>query len=512
MAQQPYPSEEPVVGWWDAVFTPEVRARYARVGLAYPDNDRAFRWASRTAYDIAAGMTKEASLAKHLLELEQELGLTPDPPLDNPNRLVGYLQRDARVIRDDSGPRLLMFCHFMEAFSAWCHGREAEVTEQCRVIAQHYAGIRVLDVLGYWDVAWHGREVTPIPFVNHSGALVPATPQYWEQKRAFVAMLHGLGLRVFDDRGDMNSWLRAEKLQHLRNNGVFYLGLPFGFEVLAGVWCANEGWQNGLDDIDLGIDLLHAFSDGMGVLPALRGLSAPGGDSDPVRRAACDPPMDMWEPEMPCSFVNWSSAPASVITCHGNRGAHEHIIEHYFGYGYDATIRNTGKPVINTEPVGPGSGVSVGQVNDPELLCALTLAALIGGQHWVYMSGFGVFWNGRIETQPGFVEVARLPSFLPADIGSWPTVVHGGTRFAGTRILAVNDPTRCDHAISGDGRFAIVIHTQEAPGRPVTCERACSDFTITNLLTGAVERSGPLAVGETYTHPGIARLATGRLA
>jgi len=450
------------------------------------------------------------------------------PAVVNPNQLHGELVRSARVVGDASGvqtlsraglrqviaqPRILMFCHAMELFSAWCHGRQREVTEQCAAIARVYAGVRVLDVLGYWDGAWAGREVTPIAFINHSGGQVPATPRYWEQKAEFVTMLHGLGLKVMDDRGDMNSWSRTEKLEHMRANGEFYVGLPVGRQVLAMVSAANEGWQNGGDSIALCQDMLRSFAAGSGGwLPALRGLSAPGGDSDPERLAACTPPMDHWEPEAPCSFVNWAADPATMLTIHGNRGAYEHIVEHYFAYGYDDTMRRTGKPPMNTEPVGPGAGVSVGRVNDPELLCALTVAALIGGQGWCYMSGFGVFWDGPIDSQPGFLEVARLPQFLPQDIASWPTVCHSGVRFRGSRILAVADPTRADQAISPDGRFAIVIHTQEEAGRALRCERACAEFTILNMLTGDVERAGPLRAGDTYQHPGIARLAVGRLA
>lgn len=69
---QPYPDEQT---WWPQVFDVEVSRRYAAKGLAYPDNAKAFRWASRTSYDIADGLTKEASLSKHLKELEQELGI-----------------------------------------------------------------------------------------------------------------------------------------------------------------------------------------------------------------------------------------------------------------------------------------------------------------------------------------------------------------------------------------------------------------------------------------------------
>jgi hypothetical protein len=38
------------------------------------------------------------------------------------------------------------------------------------------------------------------------------------------------------------------------------------------------------------------------------------------------------------------------------------------------------------------------------------------------------------------------------------------------------------------------------------------EFTIINMMTGQIEREGPLLAGSSYTHPGIARLAVGRLA
>jgi hypothetical protein len=446
----------------------------------------------------------------------------PQPPaILNPNTLQGELTRNGRVIGDRNGPRLLMFAHFMEAFSAFCWGKY-DVEAQLKTIAEHYAGIRVLDVLGYWDcnrpgdpdhwVAWEGREVTPIEFVAYSGRVIPPTPHYWDRKREFITLCHSLGLKILDDRGDMNAWSHSQKITHMETNGAFYAGLPFGRDVLAGVFAINEAWQNGGDSNDLLAEMIAAFGNGAGFLPAVRGLSAPGGDSDPEDLAACDPPMSTWEPEMPDSFLHWSIDPATVLTVHGNRGDHTHIIEHYFNYGYDDTMRASGKVAFNTEPVGGGEGVSVGRVDNPELLCGITAAALIGGQPWVFMSGNGVFWDGPIETMPGFAEVARLPTFLPNDLAAFPIVCHAGSRFQGTRILAAVDPTRADHAIAADGRFAIVVHTAEAKGHALPCERACAEFTVTNPLTGQVERTGPLAKGETYQHAGIARLVTGRLA
>jgi hypothetical protein len=444
------------------------------------------------------------------------------PP--NPNRLAGVLTRDLRVIGDDTGPRIIMAAHFMEAFSAYCWGKTIgglDVRTQLEILAERYSAVRVLDVLGFWDAnrpgdvdeweAWKGREVTPIEFVANSERVIPATPHYWDRKREFVTLLHELGLKILDDRGDMNSFTHDEKIEHMRQNGAFYASLPFGKEVLAGVWSINEAWQNGGDDRSLLVEMLEAFREGAGWLPAVCGLSAPGGDSDPDALADTDPPMTSWEPEMPESFLYWSEDPATVLTVHGNRGDHTHIVEHYFCYGYDEVMRDSGKVAFNTEPVGGGDGVSVGQVNDPELLCALTAAALLGGQPWVFMSGNGVFWNGAIHEMPGFLEVARLPEFLPQDIASFPVVCHAGTRFAGVRILAAVDPTRCEHAIHPDGRFVLVVHTQETAGNALPCERACQEFRVINMLTGQVERDGPLAAGASFQHGGVARLVVGRL-
>lgn len=72
---QPYPSESPDGGWWGQVADVQIAATYARKGIPYPSDQKSLRWVGRISYDIRDGMTKEASLAKHIKELEQELGL-----------------------------------------------------------------------------------------------------------------------------------------------------------------------------------------------------------------------------------------------------------------------------------------------------------------------------------------------------------------------------------------------------------------------------------------------------
>src|SRR3990167_3948993 len=79
----PYPSEQPGEFW--VTYTRQVAALYERAGQPFPDaGGEAFRWFSRPAYDIGAGMEPEAARVKHLRGLEEGLGLVPPPP---PRRL-----------------------------------------------------------------------------------------------------------------------------------------------------------------------------------------------------------------------------------------------------------------------------------------------------------------------------------------------------------------------------------------------------------------------------------------
>lgn len=65
------PYDEP---WISNVVRPAVIDRYTQAG--HPLDDLYPVWITRTLYDHNAGMTKDASLAKHLAELEDALGLT----------------------------------------------------------------------------------------------------------------------------------------------------------------------------------------------------------------------------------------------------------------------------------------------------------------------------------------------------------------------------------------------------------------------------------------------------
>ena len=102
---EPYPDEG---SWWAQVADPAFAAVYAEAGLPYPNNPAAFRWGNRTAYDIAAGLTKEQSLAKHIAELRAELGLPSTPPNPNPPppEFLGRLRSEGLILVGPTGIRI----------------------------------------------------------------------------------------------------------------------------------------------------------------------------------------------------------------------------------------------------------------------------------------------------------------------------------------------------------------------------------------------------------------------
>lgn len=478
------------------------------------------RWTSDYRIHRANGMSHESAIRRVTNDIFKIWGLPPLYAGPNKNAIAGVLRQNGWVTTDDNGHKIPLFAHAMSLFALFVRN-PAAAKRQAQALAQRYAGVRVCDILGYFDrarpgtpnpwAAWISKEVTPFAFRSFGERNIQATPDYYTRKREFITMLHECGLKIMDDRGDTNALSRGQKLQHMRENGRLYGSLPFGREVLAGVFSLNEGWQNGASEAEGGaqlcVDMLNAFREGAGWLPDVCGLSWCGS-------------------EMPDDMLAWSLSPATCIVMHGSRSINEHLIPHYFGYGYDRTIRNANKKVWNTEPIGGGRGVSVAELNDVELICGVAAQCLATGQQFTFMSGNGVFggapgsWDGNtpgqldgpIEEMPGYEEVARISSFLPADIATFSNVFHAGNLFADRRIVAANDPTRFDTALHADGRFAAVVNTYNGQPKPLAVQRNCSDFTVYNLVTGETERTGAINRGETFTHRGRVRLVVGRVA
>jgi hypothetical protein len=488
------------------------------------------RWSSDYRIHRANGSGHDAAVRRVTNDIRKIWGL---PPLDtgpNKNVIRGILRQQEWRTFDDEGDKIVLMAHAMSLFALFVRN-PAAAKRQAVALAQRYGGVRVCNVLGYWDrnrpgnpdrwVAWKSKEVTPFAFRSYGERNITATPDYYTRYREFLTMLFESGLKIMDDRGDQNALARDQKIQHMTELGRLYGSLPFGREVLAGLWGVNEGWQNGASLAEGGVELvramIEAFRSGAGWLPDVVGLSAPGGIA---------PDGHEYGPELPDDIKAWSVSPATAMTIHGNRLINEHLIPHYFGYGYDRTIRNARKKVWNTEPLGGGRGVSVGELNDVELLCGMAAQALATGQEFTFMSGNGVFggpsapYDGEapgvldapIEDMPGYQEVSHIPELLPADIHAFENVFHSGNLFADRRIVAANDPTRFDTSLHADGRFVAIVSTFNGQPRPLELQKNCSEFTVCDIVTHDVDREGPISRGQQFKHNGRVRLVVGRVA
>jgi hypothetical protein len=287
-------------------------------------------------------------------------------------------------------------------------------------------------------------------------------------------------------RGDLNSIPWSQILEHCRRVGE--IQREVGANVIALNESCNEAFQNGVPEPER----LRQMGDALGN-HAIRGNSC--GD-------------DGYGGETPEELKRMKR---DVAIIHGYRGGEsQNRIGHIMAVGYE-TLPEAKVPAWQSEPAGPGEGVSVDREENAEALCLMAAMSLATHQAWNYMSGHGVFWNGSISAMKGFNEVAKVRDYLPTDIMFWPQITHGGDRWRGTRVFVANaDGTlRCDHIFAGDGRFVSLIY-----GKPKTwaipVERGF-DGEVINPLTG--ERQ-PLSLnaGQTWNVQfERGRIVTGKL-
>lgn len=461
------------------------------------------RWGSDYRLHRANGLTHDQAwqtIERTILAIWGPDRTPPPAPAPGLRRLVGQLRVQGQTFVDDAGLVLPMFCHFGEAFSAFVRRPDAVRTELAAIAAAGYQGLRFWDVLGYYDqnrpgtpawTAWAGREVTPVGFTAFSGRRIEPTPQYYDRLADFLRACRAAGLVVHHSRGDLNAWTTEQMQQHCALVGDVQRSV--GVDSIALNEACNESWQNGVP----GVAQLRRMVDVMGS-HALKATSAAD---------------DGYGGELPESVAKFAY---DVHVVHGYRGGESHNrISHIHALGYD-TLPHYKKPGWQGEPAGPGDGVSVGREEHPEALCLMAATALSTRQAWVYMSGHGVFWNGSIATMPGFHAVARVPALLPADIMTWPELIHGGDRFRGRRVLVAHPGGavperfyRADHVLHPDGRFLCLLYGQ--PGThgvpvarsfegeiitPSTGERHPFNGTAGQVLVVTFER-GRIIVGRT---------------
>lgn len=420
MSQQPYPSEP---DWWEPVFDVEAAKRYAAATPPQPyPNPRSARWSNRTAYDISAGLTKEASMAKHLRELEDELGLNqPQPGQPTKRPLVGPLRVQDKMFADEAGWRRVLFCSWFPALRI-LRDNPSEFERQINAIASAgYQGIRVFLAVGGWTPYWDGREVAPIRFEkgifdgNHlrpkpSGRFIDAWPDYDDLLRAMLRACRSRKLRLHVTFGDMQIICPdagAEQELHRRLSRI----------------CAEEG---GRDVIALA-EMTNEFP-----------LNRYGGESD-QSIAQMGRLIDIWRQTIPGvvtamgaipqneepSSLSKASTHGEACAVHVTRDPAAMALKRCFGLvNWEGNWRAFPKPYWEGEHVGPGPD-SYQRLDDPAFLVAIYAMHALTGQASVWFQGAAVRSMAPLESEWGFSEMPSILEVLPEDIGTWEHASNG---------------------------------------------------------------------------------------
>ncbi|MDD5366953.1 MAG: hypothetical protein PHR30_16570 [Gallionellaceae bacterium] len=424
-----------VATWTQAKLIEHARAIWA---LYQQDLGRAPDVDGLCAYLWRMGYYKDTAeqVRASLRDSDEYAALHPAPPAPVPS--TGGLRIVQGGFADASGPVNPVFCHAGDLFALYVRDPET-VRGQLDVVRDAgYMGIRFWTTLGgdYWTSK--GREVGE-----------STTPDYWGRLATFLGDLHARGLRNIISQGDVG--LLADRPAFMRRLGTTIDAV--GAEVAASVDAGNEAWQTGEPDPVRLAEMVTWFR---AVCPGpLLTLTSPPGET----KAELDA---------------YSLDPADLYDVHGYRGGHWwDKVRHIFSLAYEGQpARRLG---VQSEPTGPGPLVSVTEYQDEltdDTLAAMAVMSLMSRQAWVYMSSHGVSWQGPLERQPGFYSVPKAVALLPPDITSWPTLIHGGERWAGTRVFAAWGDVRADQACSADGRVACLLDgpasvIQATPERPI---------------------------------------------
>lgn len=454
MSAQPYPDETLVTGWWPSVFDVEVGKRYAEAKRPYPDGPGAFRWAARTAYDIAGGLTKEASLAKHLLELEAELGINQPQPGHPTNRpLSGPLRIQDKLFRDDSGWRRVLFCSWFPALRI-LRDNPAEFERQINAIAAaNYQGIRIFLAVGGWMPYWDGREVVPVrfqkahfdPAAGHlrpvfDGPWMEAWPDYDDLLRTLLRACRARKLRLHVTCGDMQ--IICPDPNHeidLHRRFARICGEEGGTDVIAVAEVTNEFPLNrfGGDSAQSLGQMGHVIDVWQAAIPGVLTMQGAIPQNEEV-----------------ASLQN-ASTHGLVCAVHVTRSPVPMCLKRTFGLVYfEGNYRGFPKPFWEGEPAGPGED-SFQRLDDPASLIALYAYHGLTGQASNQFSGPAVRAFVSLESVWGFTELPALfAQHLPEDVATWD---HGSNGRGGIEYWWKGN----------DFRTASFIDWDTAPPRPV---------------------------------------------
>jgi hypothetical protein len=420
MSQQPYPDE---LQWWGPVFDVEVAKRYAQAVPPQPyPNAKSARWGYRTAYDICAGMTKEASMAKHLRELEVELGVNQPKPGQPTNRpLIGPLRVENKLFRDDTGPRRVFFCSWFPALRI-LRDNPAEFERQINAIAAaNYQGIRVFLALGGWTDYWDGREVVPVGFTKWRfsprtghlrpagyGVQIDAWPDYTDLLRTLLRACKARKLRLHLSCGDMQVICPDPNIElDLHRQWARICAEEGGLDVVALAGETNEYPMNrfggdGAQSVQQMGRILQVWQDALpGVLTAQGAILSEEADK-------------LYE----------SCQHGQVCISHTSRSPFSLCVKRTLGLVYwEGDYRRFPKPFWQGEPAGPAEDCYQRQ-DDPANLTALYAMHALTGQASNQFSGPSVRSRQPLESVWGFKELPAILAALPEDVATWERA-HG---------------------------------------------------------------------------------------
>lgn len=342
-------------------------------------------------------------------------------------------------------------CHLGDGLSRFARDPAGTHRLLGEVAARGYHGVRTWTVL-HGDY-WRGREVGPM----HQ-------PDYWALVDGFREALRQHGLRWLVSQGDL---MRALPGMADRRAFMRRLAALFTLEDLIGVDAGNETWQNGEGDEGRLQDAIDGFLD---VLPA------------PVWSLTSPPGEETGE------LLRYAGSVADVHTYRDGRWWDK--VRHVFNNAYEGV---TDRPVVQSEPFGPGARVSVtankGEL-DEGVMQAAAVAAAMTGQLWVYFSGPGVVSDEgeRLQDMPGFASTPAVLALLPKDVGRGE-VAHGGESQAHRRVFAASpkgDPRelRWEHCFLSGKRFVALGYgpsfadVEASAARPVRPHERLLDLTL----------------------------------
>jgi hypothetical protein len=389
---------------------------------------------------IGGGGSSVDAVVRHALSHEsfhlESVGSSPSIPAPG-DRPRGQMQIEAGGgYHIDGRPWLPCYWHDGSLFARYCNGGEQQA-EAIRVLdagaEANYDGERSWDTLdgGYWS----GYHVGP-----------RQTPDFWGKKQRWLELHKERGLKIFDSRGSMYPDSVRDPREFFHLLGQLYQAV--GPEVIGvSEWC-NESFGACPDDRrDPGL-----MRDCMSIL---KGYSP---------NTICAGSAYTGMP-LPVDIINdWSY---DIYLQHSFRGYHwPNKVEHAWSTPYED--QPSCRQGFNSEPPARnGRWVSAMQ-NDHE--CDADFQVTLALACWMTRQGFVLFSSPGVKPDPnvhitqidGWREVPEARNWMPADVGRYTHIFHGGSgkQFSHYRVMDAGDG-RAEHTYyQPDGRVVVLQYHQ----------------------------------------------------